>query len=525
MPGYDLTVNGDYARIESLKCPACELILRDAIQTEQGVRLCRSCYDDIQRDPKKLLSKLDFELEPNEPFHPDKAVRKEVEKIPVKCSNHRVGCEWRGSLVDHERKHKQECNYKSEECPLGCGVRLLVDQLDNHRRKECPLRDIQCPHCNTPMKAEEYNNHLINCPKAPFICEWCDSKMLKSERQKHRYLDCKKSAECFACTKQVHKTVPAIQAHLKDQADVFVHFQKTGMRVKNLENGLSEAGNRVEQVEKKIQDGGQSIEQLQTSVGETKSKLNSLENKMSAEMERVVRDLSRRVEDLEAKNNKQDQIISRLQTSGVGGGYQSNLSSEEYIPGDRLGQLDGKIAETDRQLAVLKVNISELELQLQASLASTYNGSFLWRIPDIKRRKRDALEGKITSIYSPPFYTGRNGYKMCIRAYLNGDGIGYNTHLSIFFVLMKGEYDPLLKWPFDYKVSLILVDQEHRRHIVQTFKPSPSSSSFQRPKSDMNIASGCPKFADLKVLDNDSYVKEDVMYIKCIVDTSRIYHP
>ena len=193
--------------------------------------------------------------------------------------------------------------------------------------------------------------------------------------------------------------------------------------------------------------------------------------------------------------------------------------------GDRLGQLDGKIAETDRQLAVLKVNISELELQLQASLASTFNGSFLWRIPDIKRRKRDALEGKITSIYSPPFYTGRNGYKMCIRAYLNGDGIGYNTHLSIFFVLMKGEYDPLLKWPFDYKVSLILVDQEHRRHIVQTFKPSPSSSSFQRPKSDMNIASGCPKFADLKVLDNDSYVKEDVMYIKCIVDTSRIYHP
>ena len=236
----------------------------------------------------------------------------------------------------------------------------------------------------------------------------------------------------------MHKTVAAIQAHLKDQTDVFVHFQKTGMRVKILESGLSEAGSRVEQVEKKIQDGGQSIEQLQTSVGETKSKLNSLENKMSAEMERVVRDLSRRVEDLEAKNNKQDQIISRLQTSGVGGGYQSNLSSEEYIPGDRLGQLDGKIAETDRQLAVLKVNISELELQLQASLASTYNGSFLWRIPDIKRRKRDALEGKITSIYSPPFYTGRNGYKMCIRAYLNGDGIGYNTHLSIFFVLMKG---------------------------------------------------------------------------------------
>ena len=86
---------------------------------------------------------------------------------------------------------------------------------------------------------------------------------------------------------------------------------------------------------------------------------------------------------------------------------------------------------------------SELELQLQASLASTHNGAFLWRIPEMRRRIRDAKIGRITSIYSPPFYTGRNGYKMCIRAYLNGDGSGEGTHLSIFFVIMEGEYDPL----------------------------------------------------------------------------------
>ena len=159
------------------------------------------------------------------------------------------------------------------------------------------------------------------------------------------------------------------------------------------------------------------------------------------------------------------------------------------------------------------------------SLANSHNGTFLWRIPDVSRRRRDAVDERITSIYSPPFYTGSNGYKMCIRAYLNGDGIGYKTHLSLFFVLMKGEYDPLLKWPFEYKVSLILVDQNHRKHVVQTFKPTPESSSFQRPRSDMNVASGCPQFSELSVLDDDNYVKDDVMYVKCIVDTSRIFHP
>ena len=192
---------------------------------------------------------------------------------------------------------------------------------------------------------------------------------------------------------------------------------------------------------------------------------------------------------------------------------------------DYIRQVEEKTLEVERTINVLSMHHSELELQLQASLASTHNGAFLWRIPDMKRRMRDARIGRITSIYSPPFYTGRNGYKMCIRAYLNGDGSGEGTHLSIFFVLMKGEYDPLLQWPFEHKVSIVLVDQEQKKHLVQTFKPNLQSSSFRRPKSDMNVASGCPEFAKLSVLDDPSYVKDDVMYIKAIVDTSKIMHP
>ena len=164
-------------------------------------------------------------------------------------------------------------------------------------------------------------------------------------------------------------------------------------------------------------------------------------------------------------------------------------------------------------------------IQSQALSTSTYNGKYLWRIPEVSRRIRDAKMGRITGIYSPPFYTGRNGYKMCIRAYLNGDGSGEGTHLSIFFVLMKGEYDPLLQWPFNHKVSLILVDQDRKKDIVQTFKPNPQSSSFQKPKTDMNVASGCPEFAPASIYGNHSYVKDDVMYIKAIVDTSNINHP
>lgn len=43
---------------------------------------------------------------------------------------------------------------------------------------------------------------------------------------------------------------------------------------------------------------------------------------------------------------------------------------------------------------------------------------------------------------------------MCLRIYLNGDGTGRGTHLSLFFVVMRGPNDALLRWPFNQKVRL-----------------------------------------------------------------------
>ena len=50
---------------------------------------------------------------------------------------------------------------------------------------------------------------------------------------------------------------------------------------------------------------------------------------------------------------------------------------------------------------------------------------------------------------------------MCARIYLNGDGMGKGTHISLFFVIMRGEYDALLRWPFRQKVTFMLLDQEN----------------------------------------------------------------
>ncbi len=110
---------------------------------------------------------------------------------------------------------------------------------------------------------------------------------------------------------------------------------------------------------------------------------------------------------------------------------------------------------------------------------------------------------------------------MRMRLYLYDDGNARRTHMSLFFVLMRGPYDSILKFPFNYKVTFCLYDQSGtKRHIIDSFRPDIKSNSFQRPRSDMNIASGIPKFFPLSMIQHEGnpYVQDDTMFIKVMVN-------
>ena len=149
----------------------------------------------------------------------------------------------------------------------------------------------------------------------------------------------------------------------------------------------------------------------------------------------------------------------------------------------------------------------------------TYDGILTWKIHSVMQRRHEAIIKKTPSIFSPPFFTGPRGYKMCARIYFNGDGLGKGTHLSLFFAVMKGPYDALLPWPFQQKIKMILVDQDNIEHFVDSFRPDPASSSFQRPKGEINTASGSPLFFPLESLSTHGYLRDDTLFIKIIIDT------
>ncbi|CAF4398838.1 unnamed protein product, partial [Didymodactylos carnosus] len=188
---------------------------------------------------------------------------------------------------------------------------------------------------------------------------------------------------------------------------------------------------------------------------------------------------------------------------------QSEQEKDAFINGMQVNQ------------EILQQTLTDLTQNIENTQSTSYDGTFTWKIKNVAELMMHAQSERQPSIYSSPFYSSSTDYKMCMRAYLNGDGNARRTHLSLFFVVMRGEYDAILKWPFHFKVTFCMFDQSgQQRHIIDSFRPDVKSNSFQIPKTQMNIASGIPKFFPLPTLqqDGNNYVKDDTLFIKCIVD-------
>jgi MATH domain. len=94
---------------------------------------------------------------------------------------------------------------------------------------------------------------------------------------------------------------------------------------------------------------------------------------------------------------------------------------------------------------------------LTLSLLVSPSGTLIWKITDYSLKCQESIE-----LLSPSFYTSQFGYKLQVSLFLNGNGAGEGTHVSVYIKLLPGEYDALLKWPFSHSVSFTLFDQSEK---------------------------------------------------------------
>ena len=164
----------------------------------------------------------------------------------------------------------------------------------------------------------------------------------------------------------------------------------------------------------------------------------------------------------------------------------------------------------------LQASLADLDIR-QLLLENTNVGArHIWKVDKLRDRIASAVSEENRPIQSPPYFTDKFGYKFRMRLYLNGDGTGKNTHVSLFFVLMRSQYDDLLSWPFRCRITFRLLkptnlDESH----TESFLSPPGSKSFSQPTQDMNIASGLPLFLHKNKL--QEFIKNDAIYIELTI--------
>ena len=290
-------------------------------------------------------------------------------------------------------------------------------------------------------------------------------------------------------------------------SDILTQIQTSTTETRDFREKLREHSERITSLERKVATGNLTAAAASAQMSgdsracvpnnEIMRRVNNLENK-TADHEVLLVESNRSIEQANRDVGNVRRLVETVQ--------------------ETVRRVERRIESIEHTLALRNVTLADLEEYIRQQEFSSYDGQLLWKITEFARRRNEAVSGQQVSFYSPCFYTSRYGYKMCARIYLNGDGMGRGTHISVFFVVLRGQYDAILRWPFRQKVTFMLFDQDNVQHVIKAFRPDPNSPSFQRPRRETNIASGCPMFCSLTELNNHAYVRDDTMFLKIIVD-------
>ena len=209
----------------------------------------------------------------------------------------------------------------------------------------------------------------------------------------------------------------------------------------------------------------------------------------------------------------------------------TKLKESELQLSDQLEQVELELSDKLKQVELECAECKESELQLSDKLkqvSDQVNSTlFTWRIQNFDQSLQAAKEGSKEQLNSEPFYTSPHKYKMKIQLYPNGNRAAKNTHLSVFLIIMKGEYDAILPWPFLPQVTFTLIDQQEdtsqRENVVMSFKANPSlMESFVRPVGNQNLGRGYGNFVSHEKLQTRRYIVDNTIFLKAKIEDPKI---
>ncbi|XP_061087554.1 TNF receptor-associated factor 5 isoform X1 [Conger conger] len=509
-------------------CPCCSGVVINPHQASCGHIFCLRCIRALLENGLSAKCPKDHAfIKSNEVFQ-DNCCKREIQNLDIYCTNY-PACAYTFPLC-HLQEHLKTCQFEIIKCPnQDCPETLPCAELEDHTKNHCLHRLEPCPHCHQQLTLTHMKDHENTvCPEVKVPCPNKCTQMMQRHMLKEHFSQCPElETDCvykkYGCSVRekrakvlVHEDA-ALNEHL---LLVLENNTKLEKQIHSLQQGMSVG-------QEQLQDQRSAVSSLERAVQQvTKDDL------ALSSVQRSLEDQRGRVSNIQLQLKQlslafgQDSTHTELaQLRGSLGTLSQQVSVIEGLK-EQLGVLEDRYLQHSRLLDIHVDQLQRNEERFQELESTSYTGKLIWKIRDYQKRKEAASRGHAPVMLSSAFYTGRSGYKLSARAYLSGDGAGRGTHLSLYVVLMRGDFDSLLPWPFRQTISLSLLDQSPaRNHVSESFLPDPASSSFARPVSDTNVASGFPRFVshgNLEAPKNAAYVKDDTLFIKIRVDTSSL---
>ena len=168
---------------------------------------------------------------------------------------------------------------------------------------------------------------------------------------------------------------------------------------------------------------------------------------------------------------------------------------------DKTKKQQEEVARLEEENKQLKQQVEKLTQDLQTQKVYTPICPVEFTMTNFDQKRKDKERWQ-----SPPFYTHVEGYRMCLHVYADGYASGAGTHVTTAIVMMKGEFDDQLQWPFRGKIDIQLLNQDRNEgHHTKTidFDNDKAGESGNRVTEgeESNSKGGCHRYishADLQ---------------------------
>ncbi|XP_016776176.1 TNF receptor-associated factor 6 isoform X2 [Pan troglodytes] len=371
-------------------------------------------------------------------------------------------------------------------CPVDNEI-LLENQLfpDNFAKREILSLMVKCPNegCLHKMELRHLEDHQAHCEFALMDCPQCQRPFQKFHINIHILKDCpRRQVSCDNCAASMAFEDKEIHDQNCPLANVICEYCNTILiREQMQRNHLA----------RHLQENTQSHMRMLAQA------VHSLSLIPDSGYISEVRNFQETIHQLEGRLVRQDHQIRELT---------AKMETQSMY-----------VSELKRTIRTLEDKVAEIEAQ-------QCNGIYIWKIGNFGMHLKCQEEEKPVVIHSPGFYTGKPGYKLCMRLHLQlPTAQRCANYISLFVHTMQGEYDSHLPWPFQGTIRLTILDQSEapvRQNHEEIMDAKPELLAFQRPTIPRNPKGfGYVTFMHLEALRQRTFIKDDTLLVRCEVST------